>query len=149
MPPELLQKLGEFQDELNKLNTATEEIKEAGKIAKGSSELSGKILKTFSEFIEPTSNLIDKIEKVDFPLRLDKLDVAITSINSGMNNLIQRIDSVEREIKDKIESKINDTNNIFYSVIEKQNSQIKKLTLLNVTSMILLVIISVFLFSKL
>lgn len=149
MPPELLQKLGEFQDELEKLKTAADEIKDAGKVAKESSELSGKILKTFGEFIEPTSNLIDKIEKVDFPIRLDKLDVAITSINSGMNNLIQRTDTVEREIKDKIDSKTAEINNNINSLLEKQKSEIKTLKVFSVISIILMIILLVIVLVKL
>lgn len=155
MPPELLQKLGEFQDELDKLRTATEEIKAAGKIANESSELSGKILKTFSSLIEPTSKLVEKIEKVDFPIRLDKLDVAITSINAGMNNLIQRTDSIEKEIKEKIENKIAETNNIVKSAIEKQNievekqnAQIKFLKILSIITLVVLVVTLVFLIVK-
>lgn len=149
MPPELIQKLGEFQDELEKLKTATKEIKEAGKVANESAELSEKILKSFGEFIEPTSKLIDKIEKVDFPIRLDKLDVAITSINSGMNNLIQRLDTVEREIKEKIESKITETHSIINSLIEKQNSEIKALKLYNLISIILMIILLIIILVKL
>lgn len=69
MPPELIQKLGEFQDELEKLKTATKEIKEAGKVANESAELVEKVTDSFNELVTPLQNLINEIRAIDFPAK--------------------------------------------------------------------------------
>ncbi len=52
-----------------------------------------------------TEKLVNKIDKVDFPARLDKLDSTVSSINLGMQNTQQRLGDIERNIKDDLTAK--------------------------------------------
>lgn len=152
MSENLVEQLGEFQTELEKLRNASYEITKAGKIANESVELTGRMLETFKGFVEPTNKLIEKVEKVDFPLRLEKLDIAVTSINSSLNTSIQRIDNIERELKErldhktielkeKIESNSKELKDVIIKLEEKQRNNFKLMTIINCAILIMTVVI--------
>jgi hypothetical protein len=52
--------------------------------------------------IEVVGALIEKLEKVDFPIRLDKLDATTAGINQGVQNQISKLDQVEARNLDAI-----------------------------------------------
>lgn len=47
--------------------------------------------------------LMEKIGKVDFPTRLDKLDSTVSGINIAVQNMLGRLDLVERNLKDSLD----------------------------------------------
>ena len=64
-----------------------------------------KVFDSYSSLIESTKNLIEKIDKIHFPTRLDKLDVTTSGINQGIQNAQSRIDTLERSLKDDLEAR--------------------------------------------
>ncbi len=100
-------KLVEFEEELSKLKKAVDFID----AAKTTTEAAGTVVKNFIDLKSEFENLSDRIkklvnevDKVDFPSRLDKVDVTISAINSNISNLQARIESLERNIKDALDN---------------------------------------------
>ncbi len=48
--------------------------------------------------------LTSKIDGVDFPTRLDKLDATVSSINLGLQNVQSRLEGVERSLSDELKA---------------------------------------------
>jgi uncharacterized transporter YbjL len=66
------------------------------------------LLDEYTFLSSETEKLVAKIDKVDFPTRLDKLDSTVSSINQGLQNTQTRIGDIERNIKDDIQAKAKD-----------------------------------------
>ena len=102
--------LGELEEELSKLRSATEEIGKArdaalrtGKAADRVLDLCKTVAATNTELAREAEKIIDTIQKVDFPSRLDKLDVTLSGMNIGVQNLQARQETLERNIRDEFE----------------------------------------------
>ena len=52
--------------------------------------------------------LVEKLDKVDFPVRLDKIDNSVASINVGVQNIQGRVDSLEKNLKEDLNNKLNE-----------------------------------------
>lgn len=143
MKAELSEKLGEFQDELGKLKTAVDEIEKAGKISSESISLVEKVTESFKKIVDPVQELIVKIEKIDFPRRFDELFRAILSINDSIANLKDSISNLRTELLIKIDNEHNETRNSFIALIEKQNSEIKLLKIVNISTLVLVLVLAV------
>ena len=116
--------LGELEEELTKIKSASEMIDDAKETTKKTvnetkeimSELiektekatdsaikeSKKLNKAAEKLLNMVTTLMEKLDDVDFPTRLDKIDATISGINSGIQNILSRFDSVERNLKDDI-----------------------------------------------
>ena len=125
---EINKSLGELEEELTKIKTASEMIQEAKETAnktvkeskKVMSELitnskkatdssikeSKKINKAATDLLKAVDKLMVKLDKVDFPTRLDKVDATVSGINSGIQNILSRFDSVEKNLKDNFDNKL-------------------------------------------
>jgi len=121
---EINKSLGELEEELEKIksaskmiedakNTTAETISETKKImsdlikkAKEATDSaikeSKKLNKAAEKLLDMVTTLMEKLDDVDFPIRLDKIDATIGGINSGIQNILSRFDSVERNLKDDI-----------------------------------------------
>jgi 5-bromo-4-chloroindolyl phosphate hydrolysis protein len=69
-----------------------------------------------------TEKLVNKIDKVDFPTRLDKLDATVSSISQGLQNTQTRIGDLERNIKDDLQAKTKD----IISKVDSTESNLKQ-----------------------
>ncbi|NOX37079.1 MAG: hypothetical protein GXO78_06025, partial [Calditrichaeota bacterium] len=58
------------------------------------------------ELANLVSELMKKLDKIDFPARLDKIDASISTINSTIQNVFSRLDIIERNLKDDINLKM-------------------------------------------
>ena len=67
---------------------------------------SKKLNKAASSLLIAVDSLMEKLNNVDFPTRLDKLDTTVSGINSSIQNVLSRFDSVERNLKDDFDNKI-------------------------------------------
>jgi len=125
---EINKSLGELEEELSKIKSASEMIQDAKNTAERTinetkeimSDLienskkatdsaikeSKKLNKAASALLNAVDSLMGKLDKVDFPIRLDKIDTTISGINSGIQNILSRFDSIERNLKDDFDSKI-------------------------------------------
>lgn len=124
------QSLNELEEELNNLKSASDLISEARDTAeKNISETkdivsrlvtssektldktlkeSKKLAKVSKELAKSVEILLEKLDKVDFPIRLDKIDNSVASINVGVQNIQSRLDMVENNIKDEFSSKLSE-----------------------------------------
>ena len=73
--------------------------KAIAKDAKNLSESSAKL-------INSVGDLLKKIDGIDFPNRLDKLDMAVGSLNTGIQNIQGRLDKTETNINKNLDNKI-------------------------------------------
>lgn len=55
-----------------------------------------------AQHLDTLKLLLTKLEKVDFPTRLDKLDATVAGINQATQNLQARLERVESNIKDDL-----------------------------------------------
>jgi len=92
----------EIQDSTRKITDAAEQLSKSNSAFE-------KQIKTFLSGYEgltkAATKLIEKIDRVDFPSRLDKLDATVSSINQGLQNTQTRIGDLERNIKEDIQAK--------------------------------------------
>lgn len=107
----------------NDLDEKLEEIKKdalekfdgpINKVSELSTQIAGQI--------KAVGALIEKLEKVDFPIRLDKLDATTAGINQGVQNQISKLDKVETSILTSVKEQTN--------TIKEQTIQIKGLNAL-------------------
>ena len=77
-------------------------IKKAKEATDSAIKESKKLTKAAEKLLNMVTTLMEKLDDVDFPTRLDKLDTTISGINSGIQNILSRFDSVERNLKDDI-----------------------------------------------
>jgi chromosome segregation ATPase len=57
-----------------------------------------------AKLTDRTADLVKKIEGIDFPSRLDKLDATVSSVNAGLQNTLSRLESVERNLSDRFQT---------------------------------------------
>jgi len=125
---ELNKSLGQLEEELSKIKSASKMISDAKetteKTIKETKEImkelienskkatdsavkeSKKLNKAATSLLEVVDTLMGKLDKVDFPTRLDKLDTTVSGINSGIQNVLSRFDSIEKNLKDDFDNKI-------------------------------------------
>jgi chromosome segregation ATPase len=125
---EINDSLADFEEELSKLKSASGMIEDAQRSAQttiseskiitekiieqskkssdGAIQESKKLNESANELLEAVDELLEKFDKVDFPIRLDKLDTSVSGINNAIQNLFSRIESIERNLKDDFNSKI-------------------------------------------
>ena len=97
----------DIQDSTTKLNDLGEKITKSFKsVEKEVKDL----LDEYKFLSSETEKLVNKIDKVDFPTRLDKLDSTVSSINQGLQNTQQRLGDIERNIKDDMTAKQKELN---------------------------------------
>ena len=103
--------LEKLKTELSKLEPAVKHLQYADKnttilisVSKKLTLLLKSVLKLHKDLIESNERLIDEIDKVDFPTRLDKIDATVSAINQGLQNVQTRIGDLERNLKDYIQS---------------------------------------------
>lgn len=104
--------LEKLKTELNKLEPAVKHLQDADKNTTSLIELADKltllansVLQLHEDLIKSNEKLIAKIDKVDFPTRLDKIDATVSAINQGLQNTQTRIGDLERNLKDDIHAK--------------------------------------------
>lgn len=129
---EINDSLAELEEELSKLKSASSMIAEAKNTAQTTIEESKKIFeviisnskeatdftiqesKKLNESAQKLLNAVDilmnKLDKVDFPTRLDKLDNSVTGINIAIQNIFGRIGTVEKNLKENFNLKISHLN---------------------------------------
>ena len=87
--------------------------------------------------ITVVERLTEKIDKVDFPARLDRVDNSVTNIYTGVQNLQGRIDLLEMNLKEQFQSKINDITR----QLEVQKSRQNRGLMLNYIIIVLLIVV--------
>jgi chromosome segregation ATPase len=84
--------LSGFTEENKKLQKTTTEIQQQVKLEQ---EALGKLKETVQSFYE-------RVEKINFPERLDKLDANVAGIMAAIQSVQSRLDGLERNISDRL-----------------------------------------------
>lgn len=94
------------------LDTKIEQhIEAASEVIRGTHEMASSLLDEIDEerkAIEQVRNQVkafhDKVELINFPQRLDKLDASVMGILSAVQTLQNRVDNLERSLMDKLQA---------------------------------------------
>ena len=86
--------------------------------------------------------LTNKLDQVDFPSRLDKIDATVAGINQGVMNLQGKLDNTERNLREKI-GKVSILITEFERRQEEKMLERKKEILMNRNLLIGLVVLAV------
>ena len=97
--------LAQLEEELENLKKASSIIQDAKTTAQTVLDESEELNQSSNELLVAVNQLMTKINNVDFPTRLEKLDVSVTSINASVQNVLGRLDALEMNLKDDIDSK--------------------------------------------
>ena len=115
-------------------------IKSQHSITKAITKDAKVLSKSSQELVDSTSTLLIKIDSVDFPSRLDKLDIAISSLNTGIQNLQGRIDIFETNNNKNLDNKVNlvekNINNTINSKISHLSDRMEKIHKISVSVMV-------------
>ena len=131
----LQEEVVKLEEELTKLKSAVEYIE----TAKISIEAASKIINTivrlkeeFDKLADRAIVLIDKMDKIDFPSRLDKIDSKVLSVSNEIQSLETRIEASNKafslELKSGSKSMITEVGNIKNDILfqmKKQSKEIK------------------------
>ncbi len=148
-------KLGE---ELTRLKSAVEYIE----TAKISIESASKIINTivalkreFEALSGKAYSLIDKLDNVDFPTRLDRIDSNLITVSTEIQEIKSRIETGDKALtlemkalSRNILSGATDNNNNILSRIDEQSKQIKTIHLGTVITIIFIVTLGVLFYFK-
>lgn len=113
---EINRSLGELEDELKKIKSAAELITEARVVAEKTIEETKQLSTTSEKLVKGVNTLVSKIDKIDFPSRLDKVDATVSGINSGMQNILSRLETVERHFDDSYRKMKEDSENQYKNI---------------------------------
>jgi chromosome segregation ATPase len=97
--------LAQLEEELENLKKASSIIQDAKTTTQTVLDESEELNQSSNELLVAVNQLMTKINNVDFPTRLEKLDVSVTSINASVQNVLGRLDALERNLKGDIDSK--------------------------------------------
>ncbi|HLG32999.1 MAG TPA: hypothetical protein VI362_08140 [Ignavibacteriaceae bacterium] len=147
-----------LEEELNKLRSAVEYIESAKLSIEAASKIINTITKMKEEF-EKLSNsahlIIQKLDKIDFPARLDKLDTNINSTNQNLSDSLTRIESNERVVRDELRStsktilnEINDSSRNIFTEFTNQTKAIRGVQIVLVIIFSLLFALGMFSYFK-
>jgi len=100
-------------DEFVRLSSKNSELHDNVKVLM---EDSGKKLLRVQELVEELKALRKKIDAVDFPIRLDKLDANVSGIMAAVQSVQSRIDNMERNFLDKLRDISDKQQNGVYSL---------------------------------
>lgn len=87
---------------------------------------------------QSTEELINKVGRIDFPAKFEKLDTTISGLSTTIQNVFSRLETGERNIKDEIINK----NNSMVNYLEDKNRVINtKLNFLNIITTIIFLLL--------
>ncbi|MCD6492755.1 MAG: hypothetical protein J7K36_02995 [Archaeoglobaceae archaeon] len=118
---EINKELAEFEEELSKLKSASEMIEESKNAAQATISESKKLNESAQKLLNAVNILMSRLDKVDFPTRLDKLDNSVTGINTAIQNIFGRFETIEKNLKDEFNSKI--------SILQEKQEKNQKMNL--------------------
>ena len=148
-------KLGE---ELTRLKSAVEYIETAKISIESASKIINTIValkKEFEVLSEKAYSLIDKLDNVDFPTRLDRIDSNLITVSTEIQEIKSRIETGDKALTLEIKalsrnilSEATDFNNNILSRIEEQSKQIKTIHLGTMITIISIVTLGVLFYLK-
>jgi len=131
----LQEEVVKLEEELTKLKSAVEYIETAKISIEAASKIINTIIKLKEEFdklAERAIVLIDKMDKIDFPSRLDKIDSKVLSLSNEIQSLETRIEASNKAFSLELKSgskgmitEVGNTKNDILFQLKKQSKEIK------------------------
>jgi hypothetical protein len=148
-------KLGE---ELTRLKSAVEYIETAKISIESASKIINTIValkKEFEALSGKAYSLIDKLDNVDFPTRLDRIDSNLITVSTEIQEIKSRIEAGDKALRLEMKalsrnilSEATDNKNKILSRIDEQSKQIKTIHLGTVITIIFIVTLGVLFYLK-
>ena len=130
----LQEEVVKLEEELNKLKSAVEYIETAKISIEAASKIINTIIKLKEEFDKLAQRaivLIDKLDKIDFPSRLDKLDSKVLAVSNDIHALETRIEASNKaftlELKSGSKSMITEVGNTKNDIVFQLKQQSKEI----------------------
>lgn len=138
---EALQRIeSKYSDFLNQTSQQTE--KEVQKLAESHNKQVDevqKLLDNYLDLAEATAKLPDEINKIDFPVRLDRMEEAIQGLNDSLLRTQSNLDGLESRLGEKL-----DKYDALGNKINKNSSQINALKGLQTATLIAVAALLIF-----
>ena len=100
--PTLGAALGQLETELGRLRSAADQIETSKQAATEAVRAAGQVGGAAAALAGPTAMLVDRLDRVDFPARLDKLDAAIATLGVSVQNTQARVNAVETTLRGEV-----------------------------------------------
>ena len=130
----LQEEVVKLEEELNKLKSAVEYIETAKISIEAASKIINTIIKLKEEFDKLAQRaivLIDKLDKIDFPSRLDKIDSKVLAVSNDIHALETRIEASNKaftlELKSGSKSLISEVGNTKNDIVFQLKQQSKEI----------------------
>jgi hypothetical protein len=130
----LQEEVVKLEEELNKLKSAVEYIETAKISIEAASKIINTIIKLKEEFDKLAQRaivLIDKLDKIDFPSRLDKIDSKVLALSNDIHALETRIEASNKaftlELKSGSKSMITEVGNTKNDIVFQLKQQSKEI----------------------
>ncbi len=105
--PAISQSLAELEEELQRLKSAAEHIEASKEAALKAAETADGVRASTGDLSESAHRLVEEIDDVDFPSRIDKINASIESVEAEVDGVRSEVDSVRSEVEgipDQIQS---------------------------------------------
>ncbi len=147
MKEQIHKEIASLQQELSRLEKAVDHINDAKELSRQITSKAKTLEEKYSQQIKEVQSLttqynqlvhkieklLSKIDNVNFPQRLDKLDTTVSSINQGLQNVQAKLENLGRDIKDEFK-KLND---VFTLGMEENRKTFKSLRIMIVVLLIM------------
>ena len=147
-----------LEEELTRLKSAVRYIETAKISIESASKIINTIValkKEFEALSGKAYTLIDKLDKVDFPTRLDRIDSKLLTVNTEIQELKSWIETGNKAqtlemkaLSRNILSEVTDNKNKILSQIDKQSREIKSIRLGTVITIVFIVTLGVLFYLK-
>lgn len=94
--------LAALEVEMERLRNSANQIEASTEAARLALDAANSVGKAATDLIGPTQALLERLEKVDFPTRLDKVDANVSATGLGIQNIQARQESAERGLREDV-----------------------------------------------
>lgn len=125
MKEQIHKELAALQQELSALAERAKQIESAKEVAVSSAKSGQELQQKYEEQLIEIKNmtgqfqllsqrslgLVERIDKINFPERLDKIDASIVAITTGLQFVQQKLENTNRDVKDEFKEARRETSN--------------------------------------
>jgi chromosome segregation ATPase len=130
--PAISQSLAELEEELQRLKSAAEHIEASKEAALKAAETADGVRASTGDLSESAQRLVEEIDDVDFPSRIDKINASIESVEAEVEGIRSEVDGVRPEVDgirsevDSVRSEVEGIPDQIQSVSEKQAERLEE-----------------------
>lgn len=132
--PAISQSLAELEEELQRLKSAAEHIEASKEAALKAAETADGVRASTGDLSESAHRLVEEIDDVDFPSRIDKINASIESVEaevdgvrSEVEGIPDQIQSVSKEQAERLEESLQATEQRVVEKVETHYENVERL----------------------